>query len=86
MNATFIFHKEKYLDAALTHKLQFFLISLKFDKMIINNPRQNSWNTCVRFPFPRVDLGISMVPVLQYAWLNIGEGEGTLQWEQKCEE
>ena len=22
----------------------------------------------------------------KYAWLNIGEGEGTLQWEQKCEE
>ena len=22
----------------------------------------------------------------KYAWLNIGEGEGTLQWQQKCEE
>ena len=22
----------------------------------------------------------------KYAWLNIGEGEGTLQWEQKCQE
>ena len=29
MNATFIFHKEKYLDAALTHKLQFFSHFLK---------------------------------------------------------
>ena len=65
MNATFIFHKEKYLDTALTHRLQFSLISLKFDKMISNNPRQKSWNTWVRFPFPKVDLGISVVSVLQ---------------------
>ena len=42
MNATFIFHKEKYLDTALTHRLQFFLISLKLDKMISNNTRQKS--------------------------------------------
>ena len=43
--------------------------------MIINNPRQKSWNTCVRFPFPRVDLGISMAPVLQNTrWEGGGEG------------
>ena len=50
------------------------------------NPRQKSWNTCVRFPFPKVDLGISGLSASKYTWLNIGEGEGTLQWEQKCEE
>ena len=33
--------------------------------MISNNPRQKSWNTCVRFPFPKVDLGITVVSVLQ---------------------
>ena len=30
----------------------------------IYNPRQKSWNTCVRFPFPNVDLGITAVSVL----------------------
>ena len=29
------------------------------------NPRQKSWNTCVRFPFPNVDLSITVVSVLQ---------------------
>ena len=29
------------------------------------NPRQKSWNTCVHFPFPNVDLGITVVSVLQ---------------------
>ena len=29
------------------------------------NPRQKSWNSCVRFPFPNVDLGITVVSVLQ---------------------
>ena len=44
------------------------------------NPRQKCWNTCVRFPFPNLDLGITVVfSASKYAWLNIGEGEGTLQ-------
>ena len=51
------------------------------------NPRHKSWNTCVRFPIPNTDLGITAVSVLQNTrFLNIEEGEGTLQWEQKCEE
>ena len=55
--------------------------------MISNNHRQKSWNTCVRFPFPKFDLGnYSGFSASKYAWLNIGEGEGTLQWDQKCEE
>ena len=29
------------------------------------NPRQKSWHTCVRFPFPNVDLSITVVSVLQ---------------------
>ena len=31
----------------------------------IYNPRKKSWNTCVCFPFPKVDLGITVVSVLQ---------------------
>ena len=65
MNATFILHKEKYLDAALTHRLQFFFISFKFYKMISKNYRQKSWNTCVRFPLPKFDLGVTVISVLQ---------------------
>ena len=43
------------------------------------NTRHKSWNTCVRFPFPNVNLGITVVSVLQkYAWLNVGEGDGHL--------
>ena len=29
------------------------------------NPHKKSWNTCVRFPFTNVDLGITVVSVLQ---------------------
>ena len=29
------------------------------------NPRQKSWHTCVRFPFPNVDLSITVVSLLQ---------------------
>ena len=29
------------------------------------NPRQKSWNSCLRFPFPKVDLGITVVSLLQ---------------------
>ena len=29
------------------------------------NPRQKSWHTCVRFPFPKVDLSITVVSLLQ---------------------
>ena len=37
--------------------------------------------------FPNVDLHgyYSGLSASKYAWLNIGEEEGTLQWEQKCE-
>ena len=31
----------------------------------IYNTRQKSWNTCAYFPFPNVDLGITVVSVLQ---------------------
>ena len=33
--------------------------------IFIYNTRQISWNTCVYFPFPNVDLGITVVSVLQ---------------------
>ena len=29
------------------------------------NPHQKSWNSCVHFPFPNVDLSITVVSVLQ---------------------
>ena len=41
------------------------------------NIRQKSWNTRVCFPFPNVDLGITVVSVLQNTCgVNIGEGAG----------
>ena len=41
------------------------------------NTRQKSWNNRVCFPFPSVDLGITVVSVLQNTCgVNIGEGAG----------
>ena len=38
-------------------------------------------------PPPATPLGYySGFSASKYAWLNIGEGEGTLQWDQECEE
>ena len=87
MNATFIFHKEKYLDTALTHRLQFFSHFLK----IWSNDKQQSSSKILKhlsaFPLPQSLFGyFSGLSASKYAWLNIGEGEGALQWEQKCEE
>ena len=58
-----------------------YLLQLKF--AIIYNTRQKSWNTCVCFPFHKVDLGITVISVLQNtrgstlarekAYLNSGE-------------
>ena len=45
-----------------------------------------SWNTCVIFPFPNVDLGITVVSVLQNTrGSTLGKERGTLEWEQRCE-
>ena len=39
------------------------------------------------FPLPQGRFGYhSGLSASKYVWLNTGEGEGTLQWEQKCEE
>ena len=51
------------------------------------NTRHKSWNTCVIFPFPSVDLGITVISVLQNTHgLTLGKERGTLEWEQRCEE
>ena len=49
--------------------------------------RHKSWNTCVRFPFPNVNLGITVVSVLQNRrGSTLGKEISTFEWERMCEE
>ena len=51
------------------------------------NTRHKSWNTCVLFPFPNVDLGITVVSVLQNTrGSTLGKERGTFETEQGCED
>ena len=51
------------------------------------NTCHQSWNTCVHFPFPNVNLGITVVSVLQNTrGSTLGKEMGTFEWEQMCEE
>ena len=51
------------------------------------NTRHKSWNTCVRFPFPNVDLCIAVIWVRQNTrGLTLGKERGTFQREQRCQE
>ena len=49
-----------------------------------DNTRHRSWNTCVIFPFPNVDLGITVVSVLQNTrGSTLGKERSTFEWEQR---
>ena len=51
------------------------------------NTRHKSWNTCVIFPFPNVDLGITVVSLLQNTrGSTLGKDRGKLKWERRCQE
>ena len=51
------------------------------------NPCHKSWNTCVIFPFPNVDLGITVVSVLQNMHgLTLGKERDTFVRERRCQE
>ena len=53
----------------------------------IYNARHKSWNNCVIFPFPNVDLGITVVSVLQNTrGSTLGKERGTFEWERGCQE
>ena len=53
----------------------------------IYNTRHKSWNTCVIFPFPNVDLGITVVSVLQNTRGSaLGKEWGTFEGERGCQE
>ena len=52
-----------------------------------DNTRHKSWNTCVIFSFPNVDLGITVVSVLQHTGgSTLGKERGTFEWEWRCQE
>ena len=51
------------------------------------NTRHKSWNTCVIIPFPNVDLGITVVSLLQNTrGSTLGKDRGKLKWERRCQE
>ena len=51
------------------------------------NTRHKSWNTCVIFPFPNVDLGITVILLLQnMRGSTMGKERRKFKWEQRCQE
>ena len=50
------------------------------------NTRQKSWNSCFYFPFPNVDLGITVVSVLQNPrGSTLGREKAHFRWENSVE-
>ena len=51
------------------------------------NTRHKSWNTCVIFLFPNVDLGITVVSLVQNTrGSTLGKERGKFKWERRCQE
>ena len=51
------------------------------------NTSHKSWNICVIFPFPNVDLGITVVLLFQNTrGSTLGKERGKLKWERRCQE
>ena len=51
------------------------------------NTRHKFWNTCVIFPFLNVDLGITVVSLLQNTrGSTLGKERRKFKWERRCQE
>ena len=51
------------------------------------NTRHKSWNVCVIFPFPNVDLGITVVSLVQNTrGSTLGKERGKFKWGRRCQE